>query len=392
MREHDLRQVWGQLAKALGVQELPEGVRTELLAEYEDEIHYAIGTGELEDLVRRAKSLYRVFMSPRASSRSRKKAVPSGDSHEITPSVGQYEELRAAVLSDYVAKMAAIDSEVVQFRSDVLDGELLTPEEAHACLSSPATRYLDRAAWQAHGIPAKHTALLLDENFGRTEDGPFHWVRIRIDPPAEEHALFIPNPQSYDDLTCLTEDEHPKRVRFWSASVLGDLRKLCKELTKSHPWNVDEAAWFVLTAEYPMLRSISAKINSSWTPGTRANTTISLTVQPWVPPETVEVAYRQLQRHVIGGECGRIGDKNLKLLEFVSKRADARGTLPKGDVLVAEWDRKWRREHPEWCYDADKRRFWRDFRSVQRNVTNSRRAGLFLDASASSPEEYMPQY
>jgi len=70
----------------------------------------------------------------------------------------------------------------------------------------------------------------------------------------------------------------------------------------------------------------------------------------------------------------------------------ARGTLPKGDVLVAEWDRKWRREHPEWCYDADKRRFWRDFRSVQRNVTNSRRAGLFLDASAYSPEEYMPQY
>jgi hypothetical protein len=61
-------------------------------------------------------------------------------------------------------------------------------------------------------------------------------------------------------------------------------------------------------------------------------------------------------------------------------------------VLVAEWDRKWRREHPEWCYDADKRRFWRDFRSVQRNVTNSRRAGLFLDASAYSPEEYMPQY
>jgi hypothetical protein len=132
-------------------------------------------------------------------------------------------------------------------------------------------------------------------------------------------------------------------------------------------------------------------INSSWTVGVRAHTTIFLTVQPWVPPETVEVAYRQLQKKIIGGECGRIGDKNLKLLQFVANRADANGNLPKGVVLVQEWDRRWNREHPEWCYGSDKRRFCRDFRSAQRNVTNSKRAGLFLEAGALSPEEYMPQ-
>jgi hypothetical protein len=383
--------MWGKLAKELGVQELPEGVRTELLAEYEDEINYAVGTGELEDLVRRARSLYRVFLSPRGSSRSRKIPASSGDSQETTPAVGQYEGLRTEIVSDYLAKMATIDSDVVQFRNDVLDGELLTPKEARAFLLSPATRFLDRAVWQAYGIPAKHTAMLLDENVGREAEGPFHWVRIQIDPPVEEHAVFIPNPQNYDNLTYLTEDGRPRRVTFWPGSVLGVLRRLCKELTKSHLWNTDEATWFVLTAERPMLRPISAKINSFWTPGTRAHTTISLTVQPWVPPETVEAAYRQLQKGVIGGECGRIGDKNLKLLEFVAKRADVNGNLPKGEVLVQEWDRKCRRTHPGWCYDGDKRRFWRDFRSVQKNLTNSRRAGLFLDASAYSPEEYMPQ-
>jgi hypothetical protein len=105
----------------------------------------------------------------------------------------------------------------------------------------------------------------------------------------------------------------------------------------------------------------------------------------------VKVAYRQLQKRVIGGECGRIGDKNLKLLQFVTESADANGNLPKGDVLVQDWDRKWKRKHPEWCYGSDKRRFWRDFRHVQRNVTNSKRAGLFLEASAYSLEEYVPQ-
>ena len=161
-------------------------------------------------------------------------------------------------------------------------------------------------------------------------------------------------------------------------------------MTKSHPWTADEAVWFVLTEERPMSRPIGAKINSSWTPGAGAYSTISLTVQPWVPPETVEAAYRQLQKRAIGGECGRIGDKNLKLLEFATKHAAADGGLPRGEVLVQEWDRKWRRERPEWCYGADKRRFWRDLRSVQRNLTNSRRAGLFLDAVAYQLEEYRP--
>jgi hypothetical protein len=384
--------MWGKLAKELGVQELPEGVRTELLAEYEDLIDHAIGTGELEDLVRQTRSLYRVFISPRGSSRkSRKILAPSGDSWETTPAVGQYEGLRAAIVSDYLAKMVAIDPDVMQFRKDVLDSELLTPEEAHAFLSSPATRFLDHAVWQTYGIPAKHTANLLDENFGRTADGPFHWVRIQINPPAEEHAEFIPNPQGYNNVTYLAEGGRPRRVTFRPASVLGKLHKLCKALTKSHPWNIDEATWFVLTSERPTLQPIRAKINSSWTPGTRAHTTISLTIQPWVSPETVEAAYRQIQKEVIGGECGRIGDKNLKLLEFVTNRADANGNLPKGEVLVQEWDKERKRKHPEWCYDGDKRRLWRDFRSVQRSLTNSRRAGLFLDGSAYSPEEYIPQ-
>jgi hypothetical protein len=66
---------------------------------------------------------------------------------------------------------------------------------------------------------------------------------------------------------------------FWSGSVLGDLRKLCKELAKAHPWNVDEGTWFVLTGEAPMVLPISTKPNSSSVLG-RTYNTISLRAVP----------------------------------------------------------------------------------------------------------------
>ncbi len=182
MRDKDLREFWGKLAKAVGAQELPDVVKQELLKSFEQDITAAIGTGELEDyLIKFARSIYRLHLAPRGSRRRVRKASGKGD-QELVPEVGQYERLRADVLSEYLAKMAAINPEVVQFRSDVLAGELLTPEQARAFFSSPATRYLDRGIWQSYGISARHTATLVDENHGRTEDGSFHWVRVRTDP------------------------------------------------------------------------------------------------------------------------------------------------------------------------------------------------------------------
>jgi hypothetical protein len=311
-------------------------------------------------------------------------------SQQVTPEIGGYEGLRATVLSEYLAKVAAIDAGVVQFRNDVLGGSLLTPEEVRAFLSSPATRYLSGDVWRAYGIPAKHTATLLDESYGRTEDGPFHWVQVRTDPPGETHAVFIPNPQSYDYLPYFAEDGRPKRVGYWQGSVLGDLRKLCKELTKGHPWGIDEATWFVLTGETPPVQPIRAKIHSTWVPFSRALTTISVTAQPWVRAETVEGAYRQAQRQALGGDNKRIGDKSLRILEFVIRRADADGNLPSGRTLVEEWDEKWVHQEPKWCYGGDTRTFWRDFGNAKKSVTNSKRAGLFLEAGVYGPEEYIP--
>jgi hypothetical protein len=375
-REKNLQQVWAKLARAIGVRELPEAVTTALLERFEADIDAAIGTGELDRyLVEFAESFYKVHLAPRASKRKHKKQS-NEVSQKIVPEVGRYESLRAAVVSEYLAKMASLDPAVVGFRSGVLAGELLTSEQARNFLSSPATRYLSQNIWQTYGIPARHTASLLGEDFGRTGDGPFHWVRVRTDPPGETHAMFAPNPQNYENLTYLAGDGHLKRIDFWPGSVVGILRKLSKELTKAHPWDSDEATWFVLTGEVPIVRPILGRTNSSRVLGGNAYTTISLTVQPWVPPETVEAAYRHVQKRVIGGGSGRVGEKNLNLLRFVTERAASDGNLPEGHVLVTEWDRQWKETRPRWCYGADSRRFWRDFRSAQESVTNSERAGI----------------
>jgi hypothetical protein len=393
IEENRLQPIWAFIARELGVQVYPEELKFILLNNYETEINAALGTWEEEDLrpvVQAAVSMYSALHLPVPARRGRKRTLEE-DSKTTMPEVGWYERLRSRVLSGYLGKIASLEPDVVHFRSDVLAGEYLTSNQARIFLSSPASRYLGRDVWKAFEIPAEHSATLLAEDFELTEDGPIHWVQMRIDPPGETHAVFVPNPQSYGDLTYLAENGRPKKVTYWPGSVVGDLRKVCNRLTKAHPWDIDEAIWFVLTDETPSVRPIVSKINSSWVPDTRVQTTLSLTIQPWVPPETVAAVYRQIQEEVLGGKCGRIGEKNLRLLEFATERTNKFGRLPRGDVLVQSWDRKWRSTHPEWCYDCDKRRFWRDLRSVQRSVTNSRRAGLLLDARGYFPVEQMPQ-
>jgi hypothetical protein len=227
----------------------------------------------------------------------------------------------------------------------------------------------------------EHSATLVEEDRGRKGDGLYyHYVQVRADPPGTTLSMFneSPSPQiGYGRLTFSDEDGTERWVSFWLNSVLGSLRKICKQLVKAHPWDVDEAAWFVLTGEAPWVPPISARINHSGVLGSSVGySTISLTFQPCVPADTVESVCRQAQRRVLDGDNQRIREKNLKLLRFVTERADAKGNLPAGRALVEEWDKKWSNKRPDWCYGSDTRTFWRDFRRAERIVTNSRSAGL----------------
>lgn len=393
MEDTRLRPIWAQLAKELGAKELPESVKDLLLTEHEMALNAWLVTEEREDLeplIPIARGLYSLdSLHSRNSRRGPGRAAQEGtlneSSKEATPEAGDYERFRAEVLSEYLAKIASIDPKVAHFRSDVLANELLTMDQAHAFCSSPATRFLSRGVWRAFEIPASHSAELLSESFGRTQDGPFHWVQVRTDPAGESHAVF--GPQSYEHFTVRNERGRPRMVSFWpgSYSILGELRKICKEITTAHPWDIGEATWFVLTGEVPFVRPIRSTVPTQRLLGGRAHATISLAIQPWVSPEAVELVYRQVQKQVIGGRPGRVSNKNLNLLDFVTARTDRNGNLPRGGALVNEWDRKCKKDKrpTKWCYGANTRKFWRDLRSVQESLANSERAGIVLD-------KYMP--
>jgi len=385
-----LRPAWNQIAKELGVRKLPEPVRDILLMEHEQALNAWLGTGDreyLEQPVLVAKSLYSLHSLLGRHGHRRQASTLDESSKVSTPEVGEYERLRATVLSEYLAKMASIDPKVAHFRSDVLANELLTIDQAHVFCSSPASRFLSRSVWRAYEIPAQHSAVLMDENFGRTQEGPFHWIQVRTDPPGESHAIF--GPQSYEYFAVRDDKGKVRKVSFWPNpdSVLGELRKICKEITRAHPWDVDQATWFVLTGEVPFVRPIRSTIPTQRLLGGRAHATISLTIQPWVSSEAVEAVYRQVQKQVIGGKPGRVSDKNLNLLKFAIERTDGNGNLPKGDILVQEWDRRWRQRQPKWCYGANTRRFWRDLRSIEKSIADSERAGIVLDPGKFMPHE-----
>jgi hypothetical protein len=71
-----------------------------------------------------------------------------------------------------LARLASEEKEVIEFRRDFLGGKLLTTEQAHKFLESPATRYFGLDYFEAWEIPLiEHQAELVeyDEGWGNPE-------------------------------------------------------------------------------------------------------------------------------------------------------------------------------------------------------------------------------
>jgi len=74
------------------------------------------------------------------------------------------ERMRAVVLSDYIAKHAATTKRVRRFRLAVMQGGVVSQEQAVAFINSPATYALERKHFAAYGIPLfDHRAQIVDE-------------------------------------------------------------------------------------------------------------------------------------------------------------------------------------------------------------------------------------
>src|SRR5829696_4306216 len=179
MKMQELRAEWKER-----VSTSDEDVLEDIWAELEEERYVDDALNEpeagLEDLVSETETRLKWWRKGQGRDK------PSGrdGQQEITPRVGPYEKERSVTLSEYLAKAAATDPGVADFRTEALGGEILTAEQARAFVLSPTRRFCTRQQLRAHGVPAKHSAMLIEENLRPQDDGTHcHYVQVRADPP-----------------------------------------------------------------------------------------------------------------------------------------------------------------------------------------------------------------
>ncbi|MGF1472111.1 MAG: hypothetical protein ACFB50_10270 [Rubrobacteraceae bacterium] len=287
-------------------------------------------------------------------SQSGKKRRDGVGIQEVTPvELPEEERLRGEIFEEYLAKVAAIEPNVRRYRRDVLHDQLLSPEQAVEFMRAP-----------------KQVGSYL---------GVFRPTSKR---------------KRYQRVRFVNESGNAEYLDVWEDSVLGELALIAERLTGNFPWQEAQATHFVLTGRVPSVPPvrINYRLEEDFTEERRhyKRGVITLTVSSWVSAETIQRAYKDVQRRVREQRTKNqpVGEKRLKLLRFVLERIDsaelARKTLASrgelsanliernerrklGEQLVKEWDSL----HPYWAYGKCKQPgslLWRDYNQAEKLV------------------------
>ncbi len=389
--EEKLRRDWDrELKHRHGVKD--QYLRDSIWADLRKEGHvdaYACSHPEvgLEDLLQSARPYLKG--AGFAGGGSRRDSV-----HRKTPVYGQAPEeesvddtepspygiLRSDALSEYLATLAESDREVRGFRSTYLDGKTITPEEAQELATSSAARILPKEQFDKHGIPITgHCSEVLATHKSPTPARKWSIkATLRIEWPGSSYEgsysyqrnSLAPSRPRFESLEFYEEQtRYLKKVPLWSHSVLDDLRKVVQKLQERYPWHQEgTVTHFVLTGTPP------------WVPPQRARTSIShglgfdygsitMTVQSWVPAESVKAFYQRIQKQMSVGR--KPAERHLAVFCFVTERTQIQPgessdygyreiIKPPREQLLAEWNRRYRKGH-EWHY-GQLSNFLRDYR------------------------------
>ncbi len=327
-----------------------------------------------------------------------------------------HEIARAEVFSEYVSRMAAINSRVRRFRERVLGGRTLGAEEARALLRSPFASFKVEEWFRVKGVSiTDHQCRIAGGE--EDEQGPYSWVETFSEAGGQ---LWLKDKRPLDTGPWVMPDTNPTRKRELGerkrelkhktaryrillfpgeegeahstlvkrVSVLGQAEEIAQALLKSYPWLEQDAAWFLLTGETPFVAPITFRgkysgLNAGLPDGYGYGF-VTLTIEPWVSADTVREVYTEIQQQWARRNKNNrpennrpVGEKNCRLLSFVTKRAlkkvgslslspAARRRL--GKSLVAEWNC----ENPQWAYrgTTPTQDFWRDYNASWRQIAS----------------------
>lgn len=159
---------------------------------------------------------------------------------------------------------------------------------------------------------------------------------------------------------------------------------LADQLSDYFGWLRQQSLYFVLADEAPVAplvrvdskvgrKVVSAKTGRVYSRDNGA--AITLTVQPWVSAQTVQRAYREAQRVVLGRKSRSLGQRNLAVFEVVTRLRNLDDEGPSWSSLMDSWNDLCRRKKKtKWSYS--------DVRTFRRDYVRARGALLF--------EQYMP--
>jgi hypothetical protein len=238
----------------------------------------------------------------------------------------------AAILSARLRDEAALLPAVRQFRRSILeDGPLSAeePEQVREFLHDELASYFDYISLDPTYRPEELTdAEDLKDLIGGVAD-PFG------------EFLAFPRYALNRDTTELAWGEANFRYPYLEG-VMGLIRDgdrslgdLSRWLTARYPWDLKDAAWFVLTNEPPDVISLAFSRDPT-------RHTFTLTFAPWVSEDTILRSYRSARK----GDAKLPTEKSLAVLRFVDEHT------PSGEVPQwARLTRLWNEQYPEMTYD-----------------------------------------
>jgi len=228
--------------------------------------------------------------------------------------------LRAEAVAHLIAVEARKTEPVVEFRTRVLRGRLLQPEQVDRWL----------------GVLAR-----------RQEAKP--WARIYVSAEEAEMGV-VPIGTSnliergFDTLDYLVPgSERVHHVLVSSKGILGWLRWLSAWLCQQYRWAPAHATMFILTDAAPPIPELHYDVDSRR--AVPALTRVVMTIDPTMSPREIATLYRQIRFRYFGRRHRSMTPKHVELAKFWSTQ-DQSATWKD---LMAEWNKL----HRRWAYKRE---------------------------------------
>jgi hypothetical protein len=296
------------------------------------------------------------------------------------------EQMRAKVTALALAEVASEIPRVHRFRRDVLNGSLLDEKSAIAFLRSPALAFFSSKEMKEAGAPiVGHNAVVIEGTERSRVRHDATIFSIQIDPPGvvlSKAADVSGEPVTF---RIPVEGTQIERRFIYRGSVLYGLRGLTDFLAPWYWWSWDEAIQWVLMGRVPATPAIRSQFLIN--PAENAERAIiTLAIDPWVSPESVERVYRAMRKkYVSGGFRDWNRGRPLAVFLFVAEERLRSGTTLSWRDLLDRWESA----NPDRSYDGGLRNFRRDYQRAKDYLLRPYKNKLTRPYPRKLPQPYM---